>query len=346
MALPLIASAAAPIVGNLLGGLFGSGDAERARQELEGGFQKALAVVGDPELAKQLVLQEYRSAGKLTPELEQALGLGDSSVAGIQEDPSGRKAQLRALQAMQQVGSSGFTPDMIADVNRARMERERDAQAKLAQIQQEAQMRGQAGGGASIAASLLAAQQGANRAATEGQEMAGLASRNALQALGSAGTLGGNLRGTDFDIANTKARARDAFKQFDVQNMQNVGMRNVNAKNDANLFNLRTNQGILDANVRQSNQAAADAMNRRVGQAKELGSLYRQQGEGMNKQYGAQAAATQDMWSKIGTGAGQMASLLGNNRPKAPTLSQDGAPKNYDSLSLEEKLKYDGKMLG
>ena len=83
-------------IGGLLGGIVGannsSGDFQNANEAAQKAAQQLINTGMPPDLAKQVVLQQYKSAGQLTPQLEQSINLGPSAVSNINTDSSGRNA--------------------------------------------------------------------------------------------------------------------------------------------------------------------------------------------------------------------------------------------------------------
>lgn len=318
-------SAGGSIVGGLLGGIFSGNSNEKARNALNDSFNAAMKAVGDPELAKAIVLQQYKSAGTLTPEMEQYINAGPSKMENLQEDAAGKEgkaAQLNALRTLQQVGAGGMTAMQRADLNKARMDADRDTQAKLASIMQNAQARGTAGGGSELAAQLSAAQEGANRQSEQGDRIAAMAQQNALEAMGKAGGLGGDIRGQSFNINAERAKAGDIRNQFDVQNMINAQTRNVGSKNTAQQFNLQNAQNIANANITGANQAAADAKNRQMNQAVNIANLQTQHGKDLSNVYTGQGKNAAETATKIGTAVGQIGAGIFNG-PSVPGEKDD-----------------------
>ena len=189
MPLPLLAGIGAGIkaIGGLLGGIFGGEDRSRA-QELLKEAQKDIERVGaPPDLSREIILNKFKQAGLYKPELEQAIDLQQSKVSQIKEDASLRDAQTQALQMIMQRGRTGLTAEDRAAFNKLRAETARDSEAKRQQIMQSYQARGMGGAGAELAAQLQSAQGEVDRAAAGGDEIAAVASRNALQAMLSGG---------------------------------------------------------------------------------------------------------------------------------------------------------------
>jgi hypothetical protein len=252
MALPEILAA-----GSLITGVGGMIQGHKNRKAAERAYQAAMEKINEvgapPNLARDIFLEEFKSAGVLTPELEQNINIEASKVAQIQEDPRLKDAQLRALEQMQQAGR-GLSPQERATFNKLRSEVQRDAEAKRQQIIQNMQARGQAGGGAELAASLMASQAGADQASEAGDRIASASAERALQAMLQSGQLGGQIRGQDFTVAQAKAAAEDEMNRMKFQTSVGMQQRNIDRANQATAANLSNQQRLMDANAAMRNQ--------------------------------------------------------------------------------------------
>lgn len=259
-----------------------------------------------PDIASQIALQQYQNAGKLTPQMEQALSLGPSNVAGIKEDPGLKQAQMSALQSLQQRGQTGLSPEDRASLNQTRNTINTDAEGKRQQIMQNFAARGQGGSGSELAAALQSSSQAQNQASEQGDRLAGLSSQRALESMVASGQLGGQVRSQDFNIANTKAQAQDAINRFNQQNSQSVSNANTGISNNAQQYNLANSQRLSDLNTgvaNQQNMAKASAqqsywnnlLNYNQSKANALG--------GFANQLNTNANQTAQQYNNMGAGA-------------------------------------------
>jgi hypothetical protein len=319
MPMMAVAAVAAPIIGGVIGNIASAGDRKKAEAAMREAVQIIDSVGAPPDLSREIIYQKLQQVGVMTPELEQAIDVGISKVEQIQEDPTAREAQVQALQAMSQLGKTGIGAEDRAALNQIRSEVQRDAEAKRQQIIQQAQMRGQAGAGAELAAQLLGAQAAADRSSAEGDRIAAQAAdarRNALQQLASQSH---QLRDQDFNVAQAKAKAADAFRQFDVQNQMGVQQRNVSSKNQAQQRNLEEAQRISDANTQQANQEKlrqAEAQRQYWADQLDLAKSRSGARSGMQNYYTGEADRTARMWQGIGYAAGQGATAFGGSGGK------------------------------
>jgi hypothetical protein len=250
------------VAGGVIGGIAGlmsddgSDEEKRIAAMMDQNLKELEAIGMPPDTAREIVLHKYKSEGKLTPKLEEAVVLGPSKVAAIKEDPSLRAAGMSALERITGQASSGLSGTDRNNLNKIRRENARDTQAKLSQITQGMQQRG-ISGGAELAAQLSAAQGGAEEASMQGDRIADMASQRALQALSESGNLSSKLRGQDFDINNTRAAAEDQFSRFNTTAQIDRQSANINRENKAQERNLENEQRIADTNTRDANAELA-----------------------------------------------------------------------------------------
>lgn len=312
---PLIAGAAS--IGGSAMAAGAQNNATRQAAELAQQSVRDLEAIGIPTIeAQKIVLEQYQSQGQYTPELEEAIKLGDSNMLGVATDPNSRAAQMQALNKLREISDAGGmsledqavlqkTMGNIESANRGRREA----------ILQDAQQRGGYGSGTALAAQLMAGQEAAQQANQAGLQSAGSAQARALQAIQAAGTLGGQINTQDFNQQSEKARAQDAINQWNAANSQQVAAANAQAKNLGQQYNLGNAQTLANQNVDTRNkqetynkglyqqqyqnelQKATAAANARAGQATQITNA------------GQNAAS---LWSGVGSGISQGALAYGN----------------------------------
>lgn len=243
-------------IGGLLGGMFSAEDQGRAQQAAEAAIQEINSIGAPPNLSRQILLEKFKQVGLYSPKLEEQVDMLVSKVAGIQEDPNLRKAQVSALERLGQLSKSGLGPQEFADMMRVQQNVASDTEGKRQQIIQNLQARGQAGSGAELAASLNAAQSGSNRLANEQLNIASQASQRALQALAGYGSQAGQLRTQDFGVEQAKAQAADELSKFNIANSINRQARNVASQNQSQLVNLQNEQQVANQNTLTANEEA------------------------------------------------------------------------------------------
>lgn len=241
-------------MGGLLGGLsstlFGNGGADDNKAALQ-------AVQGVPlPILKEYYPELYKQVVSLNPEMETAVNLGPSEMAGVATDPSLRQAQMNALSKLQEVGNAGGRDaQFMADANRAQSDINTNTQGQEGAIQQNMAARGMSGGGSEMVARNMAVQNGANRQAQMSMDLNAQAQQRALQAIMQGGQLGGQMQAQDFSQQSAKAQAGDAINKFNAQNQQNVISTNVGAKNNAQQYNAGVAQTTANQNVGLGNES-------------------------------------------------------------------------------------------
>lgn len=295
--------AAIPVVTGIIGNLASSGDRGAAQNAYNQAVSELMAIGMPPDLSREVVMQQFQSAGVLTPELEQEIKLNESKLAQVQEDPTTREAQMQALQLLQQSGR-GITPQDRLKFNEMRDQVQRDNEAKRQQIIQSFRQRGMGGSGAELASQLSQAQSSANQASLEGDRIAASSEQNALDAIARSGTLGGQIRGQDFDVTTTKARAEDELNRFNTQNQINRQTRNVGSTNQSRQYNLGNAQTIMNQNTamnnaerQRQNEARRTFWQDQMNRAQVRAGGYNQQGA----QADARANRTANQWVQGGT---------------------------------------------
>lgn len=260
----------------------GSDDYERAAKELK---NVPLPILKEyyPDLYKQVV--------SLNPELESAVNIGPSEMAGIATDPSLRQAQLKALGKLSEVGDAGGRDaQFMADAGRLQSDVDASVRGREGAIQQNLATRGLSGGMTELVQRNLAAQEGANRQAQMGMDLKAQAEQRALQALMQSGQLAGQMQGQDFNQASAKAQAADAISKFNAQNLQGVQSRNVANRNSAQQWNAQNAQGIANQNVGLKNESQLynnnlpqQNFNNQMSRAGAIAGQYNQSGQAKDR---------------------------------------------------------------
>jgi hypothetical protein len=261
-----------------------------------------LTAMGVPTIeAQKIVLNSYKSAGQLTPELEQAITQAPSNMGGIDVDPTYKEAQLSALHELGDIGQSGgmrlsdqaTAQGALGDI--AAQERgKRDA------ITADMRGRGVMGSGLELASKLDNQQNAATNANQVGLDLAGKAQDRSLEALKSAGSLGGTMQGQEFGQKAQVATAQDAIDRFNAATRGDAQTRNVTALNAAKERNLTNDQRIMDANTGVSNE-----------QEKTNKGLYQQQYEDQLQKETAKANARSGLASNLVAGGNATQQTLG-----------------------------------
>lgn len=254
---PLVAQFGVQILGSLIGQAAASGDREQERA------------------LREAAMNEFNIPA---PHLEQmvAQAQGDTALAGIQNDPSLRGAQMGAIDAFGRVANAnGLDPQA-----RAMQEEAEGSAAQYERGQREAlvsgaRRRGVGGSGVDLASQLQAQQSGADRAHAGDVNAAASGAQRALDAWGQQLAAASGVRAQDRGEAEGVARARDEIARFNIQNGQDVH---------------RYNNEVAQQGFGNRFDLAGARAHAQLGQADSLGRS---------------ADRTAQMWGGVGQGAGQ-----------------------------------------
>lgn len=326
MPAPLLAAAgvAAPIIGGLFGSSQAAADREAAKAAYEQSVRDYEAIGIPPVEAQQIVMQQYQSEGKWTPELSEAVKLGDSNMGGVSTDSGYTEAQKQALSKLQDIGNSGGM--MLSD--QSQLEKSMgninaDERGAREAILQDARQRGGYGSGSALAAQLMNQQNSSNQAHQVGLDVNAQAQKRALEAIMGAGNLGTSLREQQFGEKAQQAAAQDAINQWNAANQQSTRNANVAYQNQAAQYNLGNAQDISNKNVDLKNQQ--EIHNKGLHQQNFNNQMQVTQGKA-NARAGQANNATQNAqqtantWAGIGSGvaqgAGAYAQQQNNNQQR------------------------------
>lgn len=320
-----IAAIGAPIIGGLMGQEAAKGQLN-AQERMYRENLARLAGIDIPSIQDQelnLLLQQ--SQGTYTPEMEAALNLSPSAMENLNVDPRLRQEQMVALEQYAQVAKSGMTPADEAMMEMVRRNAAGEAQAKQGQILQEMQARGQGGSGAELIARLQSNESGADRL-QQAQLQEAVAKQNArMAALSQQANLASGIRNQDYGQQTDLARARDAISQFNLQNQQNVGQRNVANRNQAQQQNLQNAQAIANQNVALQNQQQMHnkgLLQQQFQNQVTKATGQNQAGQQLASMYGNQAANTAGGMATIGQGIGSGFQAIANQNRQDDLLNR------------------------
>lgn len=203
----------------------------------------------------QLQLEQLVQQGVLTPEQAQTYLVQQSDMNNIETDPALFTAQMDALGGLQDISNNdGLTAADRAQLGQIQTQEDSAERGAREAILQNAQARGMGGSGIELLQQFQNQQDSATRKSQKDMDVAAMAQNRALQALQSAGSLGGQIQAQQFGQKAQVAGANDAINKFNAQNQQSVGLANTQAKNAAQAQNLAEKQRVSDANVGLKNQ--------------------------------------------------------------------------------------------
>lgn len=245
---------AGEVVGSIFGSLLSKGDRDKAQAEIEGQKQALEALGVPPDLSGPLAIKYLQQQGTLSPEMVEAVDVKNSEFANIKSDPALKKDQMDALASLKERGRVGLTSEDRAGMARILNAQQREGEAKRQQILQQFAQRGQLGSGGELAAQLQGQQASDQDAYLRSLDLAGQASRNALQAMQQSGQLAGQISDQDYGRQRDAASAQDVINRFAAQNLQGVRSQNTQARNSAQAGNLNAAQSVSNQNAGMYNQ--------------------------------------------------------------------------------------------
>ncbi len=202
-----------------------------------------------------VLLQQYVDSGEITPEQAKAYLVQNNGVDQMKLDTQGKQAQLDALNQLSEIGNEGgLTATDKSKLNAISNQENTQARGAREAILQNAQARGAGGSGLEMLAQLQNAQDSATRKSTRDLDVAGMAQERALQALQSAGQLGGNINQQQFNQQKSIADTANEIAKFNAANQQQVGLANTAANNNAQAQNVGNKFKTANANVDLRNQ--------------------------------------------------------------------------------------------
>lgn len=294
---------------NLLGGALGGIFAGEDKAKADAAFQEAQDIIDQigapPEVAKEIILDKFRVAGLESPQLEQAIDVGVSKMAQYQEDPRFKDAGIKALERMTKQSEEGLTAQDRLALRQIQQEQERATQGKIAQIRQEAQMRGMGGSGSDLASQLSAAQAGSERGLTSALQVGSDASQRALQSLAMGARQAESMRGADLATARATRGAADEFSRFKAQEAIGRQRANVDRTNLAQQHNIERE---TEADWKNTAATNAERLRQREAEGTDWDRRAQYQGsrasarQGMGRLYSQNAAGTAQSWGDMAKG--------------------------------------------
>lgn len=268
--------------------------------------------IPEVEFAKYSTPEALAYLGNFTPEELQATGLP----AGV-INAAMRQKQLQAIggiEELSQTGLSAIDRAALAEIQNQIATQERGQRESI--LQNMAQ-RGISGSGQELAAQLQSSQAASQQASTQGMQQAAQAQRARMQALSSLSEMAGGIEQTDFQREAQRQAAQDAINQFNVQNKNVAGLRNLQTKQDLANLNVQERNRIAQANIDLENQQRLqNQVNRPLAQY----GLQSQYASGISQGLGGigqtqtqqQLANQQAMMQGLGTGLTTGGSVAGS----------------------------------
>ena len=261
----LIAGGAGTVAGGLMGYLTKpnlSASTNSAK------LQALTALLNRPPEIPEVELQKYSTPealsylGNFTPEELQATGLP----AGVINQAM-RQKQLQALGGVEQLSQTGLSAIDRAALSEIQNEIAMQERGQRESILQNMAQRGISGSGQELAAQLQSSQAASQLASQQGLQQAAQAQRARVDALSNLSNMATGIESTDFERQAQKAQAQDVINQFNVQNRNVAGLRNLQTQQDLSSMNAQERNRIAQANIDLANkQIMQNKVNRPLAQ--------------------------------------------------------------------------------
>lgn len=323
----------AGLLGDVMNGLLGENNSGQMYQDALAQYANIKAPT-EQDLSVDLANQGV--VGQLTPEMIQALNLGDTELAGVETDPRLKADQMAALAQMAGIAQGNPSAADTAGFELARQNAAGNLQSQNAGVLNNMAQRGMAGSGAELIAKLKNNQAQAQQLSNQDMEQAQAMQQARMAALQGQSSMATNLRGQDYSEAANLANARDAIAKYNSSNAQNVQNTNVGAKNAAQATNLNNAQTVANNNTTTANQQAVfnsgakqNAFQNQTALAGGKAGVYGQQAQNENQQQANNSALIGNL-----VGAGATAYAKSDERDKTNVSRADN-----DIEDLLNKLK-------
>lgn len=231
-------------------------------------LQALLGLANRPPAIPEVEFQKYSTPealaylGNFTPEELQATGLP----AGV-INAAMRQKQLQAIVGVEELSQTGLSAIDRAALTEIQNQIASQERGQRESILQNMAQRGLAGSGQELAAQLQGSQAASQQASTQGMQQAAQAQRARMQALSSLSEMAGGIEQTDFQREQARQAAQDAINQFNVQNKNVAGLRNLQTQQDIANMNTEQRNRIAQANIDLENrQRLQNQVNRPLAQ--------------------------------------------------------------------------------
>ena len=190
--------------------------------------------IPEVEFAKYSTPEALSYLGNFTPEELQATGL-----------PSGVINQAMRQKQLQAIGG------VLTEIQNQIATQERGQRESI--LQNMAQ-RGLSGSGQELAAQLQSSQAASQQASTQGMQQAAQAQRARVDALTNLSNMATGIESTDFERQAQKAQAQDVINQFNTQNRNVAGLRDLDLQQSLRNEFEREKMRVSQANTDLENQ--------------------------------------------------------------------------------------------
>lgn len=318
-------SGIANIGGGILGNELSRGDRSAAEDQIKG-IQALYNNIKLPNTEdEKLNLREFGQGQMLNNKEDQAQQLSmQDNLQNINLDPRLKQTQMNALETLQKISGSGFTPEELNAAQQQRDAREGDLTSKLKQLQQNQDMRGVGNSDMALAQRMMEAQGSANRGAADARDLQAQAFKRSLDAVTQGANLAGNMDARDYSQQANLANSLNNRELTNLNQRANVSANNVDRFNaalssNANRMNTTNDKNVALANDQQ--QFNKGLLNTDFQRQLQLAGAKAGTNKDMANMHNANASRTAEMISGIGSGIGSgiLAAGSGTSAKKKPT---------------------------
>jgi hypothetical protein len=320
----LIAGGAGTVAGGLMGYL--------TRPDLSAStnsakLQALTALLNRPPEIPEVELQKYSTPealsylGNFTPEELQATGLP----AGVINQAM-RNKQLQALGGVEQLSQTGLSAIDRAALSEIQNEIAMQERGQRESILQNMAQRGISGSGQELAAQLQSSQAASQLASQQGMQQAAQAQQARVNALNNLSNMATGIESTDFERQAQKAQAQDVINQFNTQNRNVAGLRDLDLqqslRNEFEREKMRVSQANTDIANKQIMQNKVNRPLAQYGLQTDYTSALSQGIGGIGQtqtqqQLANQQAMSQGLGTGLSVGGGLAGAALSRPTPRA-----------------------------
>ena len=207
--------------------------------------------IPEVEFAKYSTPEALSYLGNFTPEELQATGLPSGVI-----NQAMRQKQLQAIGGVEELSQTGLSAIDRAALTEIQNQIATQERGQRESILQNMAQRGLSGSGQELAAQLQSSQAASQQASTQGMRQAAQAQQARVDALSNLSNMATGIESTDFERQAQKAQAQDVINQFNTQNRNVAGLRNLQTQQDLSTMNAQERNRVAQANV--------DLMNRQM----------------------------------------------------------------------------------
>ncbi len=202
----------------------------------------------------RLTPEVYRVVGQYNPEAAQYVAEANPQL--LQQTATGqegRQSQIDALREFQKI-AKGENPELKARMQEAALNAQGAAQSRTQSTLQDAQRRGTLGGGVQFGAALQQSGDAMAEAGAQSRAAAIEAYRQKLSAVQQSGSMGRELAQDELGQQKSNADIINSFNERTSKNYQDYLNQRAQLGNQAQMYNLQTEQGAADKNTASSNE--------------------------------------------------------------------------------------------